>query len=385
MNEIPPVPAPGKNGNGSAERWQPAAEPLVKSSDADELDQALGQLRSGVWEQDQWTAFRLRYGVYGQLQPGVQMMRIKVPGGILSFAQARAAAAVTRKYAKGDLHVTTRQAIQIYHVPTDDTPAAVRDLAAGGLTTREACGNTLRNFTACALAGICPREHVDAGRVAEELSRAWLRNPLVQHMPRKFKTTVSGCGTDCGSSGIHDLGLIATVKDGRQGFRVFAGGGTGGQPIAAVEVADFVTEDTLPAVVEALVRLHHRYSDRVNRNRARIKFLVKRFGADKFRALFTEELERVRTLPRRPWEKLAWRTAEEAPAPSSPGGIVHQHDGKSSIIVNPPLGLLSPDALDALIEIAESAGADHLRTTRDQNIAIIGVPADAAETLAASV
>ena len=137
--------------------WTPKAEPLVRMEDADELRGALAKFRSGEWDDEAWTAFRLRRGIYGQLQPGVQMVRIKVPGGVLPYAWARTVAAAARKWAKGDIHVTTRQAFQIYHVPTDDTPDLLADLAAGAMTTREACGNTLRNFTACAFSGVCPQ------------------------------------------------------------------------------------------------------------------------------------------------------------------------------------------------------------------------------------
>ena len=204
---------------------------------------------------------------------------------------------VTRTFAKGDAHVTTRQDFQIYYVPLDDAPAMLAELDEAGLTTREACGNTVRNISSCALSGVCPREHVDAGKVADELARSWIRNPLVQHMPRKFKISVSGCATDCGASSIHDLGLVATEKDGRKGFVVYGGGGLGGVPFTAVELADFATEDELPAVLEALVRLHQRYSNRKNRNAARIKYLVKRFGEEKFRELFAEEFARAKALP----------------------------------------------------------------------------------------
>ena len=360
--------------------WSPEIEPLARQSDADRLREALAKYRSGEWDDEKWTSFRLRQGIYGQLQPGVQMVRIKLPGGILPFDWARVVAQVNRDFAEGDIHVTTRQDFQIYYVKTDRTPDMVEALARGTVTTREACGNTLRNFTSCTFAGVCPRELVDAGKVAAQLARAWLRHPLVQNMPRKFKVSVSGCATDCGASGIHDLGLIAVEKDGRRGFRVFAGGGTGGQPVAAVEVAEFVTEDALPAVLEALARLHQRYSNRVNRNAARLKFLVKRFGAATFRKLFEEEYERVRALPQRPWAKLAWRQPEAAPEPITPHGIVKQHDGKIAVVVSPVLGLLSADQLEALADLAEDYGADHLRTSRDQTIAVIGVdPADVAD------
>ena len=363
----------------------PAPEPLASASDIDAFRDALARYRSGEWDDERWTAFRLRFGVYGQRQPGVQMVRIKIPGGILPVAWARAVARVNRKFARGEAHITTRQDFQIYFVQLDEVPAMMEQLHGAGLTTREACGNTLRNMSSCALAGVCPRERVDAGKVAERLSRSWIRSPLVQHMPRKFKVSVSGCATDCGAASIHDLGLVAVEKDGEPGFRVFGGGGLGGIPRSAVVLSDFVTEEELPAVLEALVRLHQRYSNRVNRNAARIKFLVKRFGEDKFRALFHEEFARAKTLPQRPWEPLEWRQPTDAPEPTSPGGVVWQHNGRMSVVVSPELGLVTSDQLEALADIAERYAFEDLRTTRDQNIAILGVEPESVQEVVEAV
>ncbi len=363
-------------------------EPLSRSSDVDEYRDALARFKSGEWDEGRWTAFRLRFGVYGQLQPGVQMIRIKIPGGILPLHWARAVAHVNRKFCgagHGDIHVTTRQDIQIYFVPLDDTPALLQELDEADLTTREACGNTLRNMNGCQLAGVCPREHVDAGVVADRLALTWLRHPLVQHMPRKFKVAVSGCATDCSGTGIHDMGLVATEKDGEKGFVVYGGGGTGGVPVAAVKLLDFAVEEELSTALEALVRLHQRYSNRVNRNQARIKFLVRRFGEEKFRALFLEEFERLKDMPQRPWKSLEWREPQEAPAPTSPGGVVHGHDGKVAVVVNPRLGLLTSEQLEGLADIGERHGASGFRVTRDQNIILFGLPTGSEEEVVAEV
>ena len=365
--------------------WETTTEPLSRLSDFEEYKAAYTKFISGEWDDEHWTAFRLRFGIYGQLQPGVQMIRIKLPGGILPTKWLRAIAAINRKYAKGEAHITTRQDFQLYFVPLARTPDLLKDLYSAGLTTREACGNTLRNMTSCQLSGACPREHVDAGVVADRISRGLLRNPLVQHMPRKFKVSVSGCETDCGASGIHDLGLIATEKNGKKGFIANGGGGTGGIPIAAVRLLDFVVEEDVPAVLEALIRLHQRYSNRINRNAARIKFLIKRFGEEKFRTLFEEEFERVRILPQRSWTPLDWRDPDEAPEPTSPGGVVNQHDGLSAVVVNPSLGLLTSEQMEALADIAEQNGAEGFRITRDQNFILMGLPNGAAATVVDAV
>lgn len=343
-------------------------EPLVRLSDLDEYREGLGRRLSNEWDEERWTGYRTRFGVYGQKQPGVQMIRIKIPGGIVPLNWLRTLAEYNRTFCKADLHITTRQDFQSYHVPLEKSADALEFLYNHGLTTREACGNTFRNITACGLAGNCPREHVDAGVVAQKLARTWIRHPLVQHMPRKVKISVSGCATDCALSAIHDLGLIATEKDGRKGFMVKAAGGLGGQPRMAIQLFDFIEEELLPTVVETLARLHQRYSDRVNRNASRVKFLVKRFGEQRFLELYMEEFERLRGLPQRPWEKLEWRQPGESAIGRTPVGVVRQHDGRFAVIGNPPLGLLSSDQTDEIADIAEYAGLKEVRTMREQNI-----------------
>jgi len=353
-------------------------EPLARLSDLDEYRKGLDRRLSGEWDDEVFTAHRVRFGTYGQKQPGVQMIRIKIPGGVLPTAWLIPLARYNREFCKGDLHITTRQDFQSYFVPLERTADALGFLYKNGITTREACGNTIRNLTSCALAGVCPREHVDAGAVAERLARTWLRQPLVQQMPRKMKFSVSGCGTDCGASSIHDLGLIATVQDGKNGFRVMAAGGLGGQPRPAVEILPFATEEELPVVMEALIRIHHRYSDRINRNAARVKFLVKRFGEEKFVALFREELAHLKGLRQRPWEPLAWRTpTDDAPVAKAPTGVIAQHDGLTAVVGNPPLGNLSSEQIEEISAIAVKFGVKALRLTRDQNFVIPGLPKDA--------
>jgi len=360
-------------------------EPLVRSSDMAEYRQALLRHQSGEWDAERFTAFRLRYGVYGQKQAGVQMVRIKIPGGIVPTPWLKTLARVNREFAKGPAHITTRQDFQLYYVPLERSADMLEILNAGGITTREACGNTLRNMTSCALAGACGRELVDAGKVAEQLARTWIRHPLVQHMPRKMKFTVSGCATDCGASPIHDLGFIAVEKDGKKGFKVLAGGGLGGQPVMAVEVLSFVAEEDLPTVVEAVARLHQRYSNRRDRGLARLKFVLKRFGAEKFTALFQEEFERLRSLQQRPWQPLSWRKPVEAPVARTPAGVVPGHDGKVALVIYIPLGIIDSDQLDALYDIAVSAGVTQLRTTRDQKLALLDVARAKVDTVTEAV
>jgi sulfite reductase (NADPH) hemoprotein beta-component len=360
-------------------------EPLARMSDLSEYRRALDLRLAGDWDDEKFTAFRLRFGVYGQKQAGVQMVRIKIPGGQVPTPWLKTLARANRNFAQGAAHITTRQDIQIYYVPLEKSADLLEDLYSNGITTREACGNTIRNLSGCALAGACPRELVDAGQVAEQLARSWLRQPLVQHMPRKMKFTVSGCATDCGASSIHDLGFIATESNGRKGFRVLAGGGLGGQPIMAAEVLSFVREEELPTVVEAAARLHQRYSNRRDRSLARLKFVLKRFGAEKFTQLFQEEFEHLKGLNQRPWQPLTWHKPTQAAVDRSPSGVVPGHDGRFAVVVYVPLGLLSSDQLDRLHDIAVAAGVKTLRTTRDQKLVFSDVARDRLDALVAAV
>jgi len=347
---------------------------LAHPTDLIEFREGFKAYRSGQWDADRWATFRLRFGVYAQKQDGFFMIRAKIPGGRLGFQQLRTIAAVNRTFCGADAHITTRQDVQFYYVREDDLADFLSVLAAGGVTTREASGNTFRNVTACPLAGICPQEHVDAGEVARRLSATWIRHPLVQHMPRKFKTTVSGCGHDCGLARIDDLGLVATERDGEKGFRVYAGGGLGTKPRSAVEIAEFVREDDLPVVQEALARVHQRYSNRKKKMASRIKFLVDSFGAEEFKAIFQAEFEKLGKLPGRRWLPLVWRDErEEGAAPPLPSGRVEAPDGSASVVVRPALGQLGAETIDAIADIAEQKGASEIRLTRDQNLIVVGV------------
>jgi sulfite reductase beta subunit-like hemoprotein len=313
-------------------------------------------------------------------------VRTKLPGGRLRFDRARALADAARRFADSALHATTRQGIQFYGLALDRLAPLLEALNEGGVSTREAAGSTFRAIVACPLAGLCPHEHVDAGAVADRLAQSWLRHPLVQHMPRKVKTAVSGCAQDCGGAGQDDLGFIATLRDGKPGFRVLAGGGLGSRPELAVPVIDFVAEEDLPAVQEAVARIHHRHSNRADRNAARLKFLIEREGALEFAALIRREFQALRDLPGRPWKNLAWRTPNDdaGPAPDSVAPF-RQTDGRLAVTIALPLGRIEADQLDGLAGIAESLGGRELRLTRAQNVMVIGLAADRLDDLASDL
>ena len=192
----------------------------------------------------------------------------------------------------------------------------MRDLAHAGLTTREACGNTVRNMTACPMAGACPKERTDINQHLEHAARYFLRNPLNQQMPRKFKISFSACESDCAQGLLHDLGVVATVKDGEPGFKILAGGGLGHKPREAIVVRAFVPEHELIPAMEAVIELHNTHSDRTKRAKSRIKFLVERFGADGFRLRFDEAFARARAAhAARDHLKAEWLVPYEGPAP----------------------------------------------------------------------
>jgi len=348
---------------------------FVFPGDLSDYRNGLNQYAGGHWSEDRWKTFRLRYGIYAQRQTGTYMVRSKMPGGRLSFNQARAAAFANKAHCGGDVHLTTRQDFQFYFLQLQSTPAFLEALHNGGITTREASGNTFRNVVACPLAGICPHELVDAGKVAENLSMNWIRHPLVQHMPRKFKTTVSGCAHDCGASAIDDLGFIAITRNERTGFKVVAGGGLGNRPHTAIVVKEFVEAEDLSAVQEAFARLHQSHSDRDNKNVSRIKFLVDRYGKDGFVALYREHFAAIKVLPRRQNVTTPWRVPTGVGAPPElSDGIISQHDGRVAVVVRPPLGMIDSSRLMALTDIAEGLDGEEFRLTRDQNIMVVGLP-----------
>jgi sulfite reductase (NADPH) hemoprotein beta-component len=318
-------------------------------------------------------------GCYGQRQEGVNMLRVKIPGGRITGPQLRAIGDVLESHSRIETaHVTTRQDIQLHHVPLEQTPEAMRTLARAGLTTREACGNTIRNVTACPLAGVCSREHTDVNHHLQTAVRHFLRNPLNQQMPRKFKVSFSGCESDCAQGMIHDLGIVA-VRDGeRSGFKVLAGGGLGHKPHEAIVVESFIEEHDLLIAMEAVVTLHNKYSDRTKRAKSRIKFLVDRFGAEGFIERYREEFARIKeAYGGREFPPGEWRGDAGGPVPGSgaPRRVFAQkQSGYAVFPVSLPIGSMTAAQLRGIAGIAEDRGLTDLRTTQDQNLMFLNVP-----------
>jgi sulfite reductase beta subunit-like hemoprotein len=348
-------------------------------AEIDRLEQAIQTFNAGGIDADRFTAIRLQQGVYGQRQQGVNMLRIKVPGGRLNADQLEAVADVTQTYSqRGIAHVTTRQSIQIHFIPLADMPDAMRRLAEVGMTSREACGNAVRNMSACALSGVCPREHVNVAAHVDGATQHFLRNPLNQQLPRKFKISFSACESDCAQALLHDTGVIAVNKDGQHGFMVKAGGGLGHKPREAIVVEEFIPESELMFSLEALVTLHNKYSDRTKRAKSRIKFLVERFGADGFREKYREEFERTKqALADQVYSKGEWRaqTGSEVPGPGAPRKLFAQRQpGLFVLPVALPIGDATPQHLHGLAVLLRENGLNEIHTTQDQNFAILNVP-----------
>jgi len=358
-----------------------AIEPLnfANEGDIEEYEAGLKAYLSGRMPEERFLPFRLQMGVYGQRQDGVQMVRMKLPGGRLTPAQLDVIADIVDRYA-GKLnrpklaHVTTRQDLQAHFMRLEDTPAILHELARVGITTREACGNTVRNVTSCFLSGVCPSEHANVNVHAQHFADFYLRHPLTQQFPRKFKVTFSGCATDCGLSGMHDAGFIAKTVDGKHGFEVWAAGGLSTQPVSAIKLEDFIEEKELLLVGEALMRIHFKYSDRKHRARARMKYVMMKLGPEGFIDLYRKERAAVEkahgTGPE--YAEANWREPS-GPFPFHGDPVVNQHDGNKSILLNLFRGDLTPAQCHAVAEAARAGGSNDIRTTPEQGMVITGV------------
>jgi sulfite reductase beta subunit-like hemoprotein len=353
---------------------------------------------------DEWRPIRLSYGLYYQLDHTSHMQRIKIPGGMLSATQLEALADIADRYGRGIGHVTTRQDIQIHWVPIDGIIDLYERLLAVGITTRGACADSVRNVTACPYAGTAPGEPFDVSPYCLAIHDYFLFNPLNLTLPRKFKIAVEGCAHDCAQAPVNDIGLYAKMRDGVRGFALHAGGGLGAQPFLARPIRDFVVADDVLVWCEAIVRIQHRFGERKNRNKARMKYLVQRMGLEKFRAAIEGEVARVtdergaalRAQVRETVE--AYRTppppdagrAATAPLPDfahwqRTNARPQRQPGYRAAVVQVPLGDFTSEQMRALARLAREHGNGTLRTTNDQNVVLPWVPAAALPALHAGL
>ena len=306
--------------------WKERLADRIPADLAREIDSFESQVtlkRQGKLDNKVFAETRLRRGVYGQRYDSGQrhdgksvqelrfpaegltkgpdtlwdapgMQRIKIPFGGLNPDQMDVLADLAEEYADEICHVTTRQDFQLHYVHIDDTPTLMRRLAAVGITTREACGNSVRNVTACPIAGVCHDETFDVTPYAKACMRFLLGHPDCQDFGRKFKVAFSGCQHHaCGLVTMHDLGAVAVKKmengSERRGFALHVGGGLGAVPHQAKLFDAFLPEAELLPVAQAIARVFARLGEKRNRARARIKFLVSQLGIEEFRRLVLEE------------------------------------------------------------------------------------------------
>jgi sulfite reductase beta subunit-like hemoprotein len=359
------------------------------------------QLRSGAITEEQFRPFRLKHGTYGQRQPGFQMLRVKVAAGVLKPSQLRVLAHIADEYSTGRGHLTTRENIQFHFVKLENVPAAMRLLADSGLTTREACGNTVRNVTACPVAGICPGEAFDVTPYALGVSRYLLRHPDFHDLPRKFKIAFSGCADDggCAVAGIHDVGLIAQVRGSngtaRRGFKVLVGGGLGSLPTEAAVLTDFLPEEELLPTIEAVLRVFNETGNRKNKFKARLKFVLREKGIEELRRLVFEKRKtsqaptEIFTVP----SPICPALVNISPAPLTltldNGASDAQYDrwvehnlmpqrqtGYGAIWIKLPAGTFHSRQMRGLADLLESEDLTGVRIAVNQDLVIPWVPFD---------
>src|SRR6267378_7507961 len=260
-------------------------------------EQQIRKYRAGELDETKMQKLRLHFGTYAQRQEGVQMQRIKIPGGFLTADQLVRLADAADQFGSGFIHFTTREDTQIYYVKLEEAPDLLRFLAAAGITSREACGNTVRNITACYRAGTSATESFNVQPYADGLFRYLVRNKYNQNLGRKFKITFEGCADDHSGLRIHDIGLWAVTRtengEPRRGFRVYLGGGLGAGPQLAYLYTDFLPVEELFNLATAALRLFDRYGERKARMKARMKFLIETMGWETFRARLDEERQLV--------------------------------------------------------------------------------------------
>ena len=380
--------------------WKPRTQSIieVRPEEIADFELHVKRFRAGEWDETEFQAFRLKQGIYGQRQADAQMVRVKVPFGGLTADQMDALGVAAERLVplkKG--HVTTRENFQFHHVKIDDTPEFMRVIGEVGLTTREACGNTVRNVTGCAMAGVCADEPFDVTPYAAAYARYFVRHPFTQALPRKFKTAFSGCERDCAITSIHDMGFIPKVVDGKRGFQVLTGGGTSIMPKIAPTLYDFVPTEEYLKVTEAVIRIFHRSDElRKNRMKARIKFLIARIGIDEFRTMVDEELKE-------PWAQesfdptsLLFIEDESKDAPTPPLGGYHtnghlpeferwlatnvqaqKQGGYKAVTVKLPLGDIQAEQFHQLADLSRKYAGGRARITHQQNLTLRWVPEQA--------
>ena len=349
-------------------------------ADIRDFVEKLEAFERGAISSEELRAFRLTRGVYGQRQDAQQMLRVKIPMGLVGRDQLLALADVADRWSRGFAHVTTRQNVQLHFVQMQDAEAAMRRLDEAGMTTRNACGNSVRNVTACDVAEVCGTAPFDVTPYAEAFTNLFLRHPLASSLPRKFKVAFSGCPHDCAKGAIHDIGFVAKIQDDVVGFRVLAAGGLSTSPQAAIELEPFVPAALIGRVGEAVLRLFNALGNRDNKHRARLKYVLRKLGEEAFRARYRALRAEVDgeaagdlVMPEAPERKPAPPVVnEERPSgylPWRASAVIHQkQQGYRAVHVRLHLGDITSAQLRGLASIVDRYGDGSARLTIDQNI-----------------
>lgn len=365
------------------------AFPEVVEEELNHYEEQIKRYRAGELDETKMQKLRLHFGTYAQRQEGVQMQRIKIPGGVLAADQLVTLADAADRFGSGFIHFTTREDAQIYYVKLEEAPTLLRFLATAGITSREACGNTVRNITACYRAGTSATEAFNVSPYADALFRYLVRNKYNQNLGRKFKITFEGCADDHSGLRIHDIGLwaVTQTRNGklRRGFRVYLGGGLGAAPHLAHLYTDFLPVEELFNLAAATLRLFDRYGERKARMKARMKFLIETMGWEKFYAALEEERQQVGPIPLSGYD-------EEELVPSSAGDsrtlhvldprtgdfefqswlrdsvIAHKFEGFRGVHVRIKLGDLTAERARLLSEVVRRFSSGQLRISIEQNI-----------------
>ncbi len=373
--------------------------PLVEK-DIIELEEKIRAFRNGTLHEDKFRSLRLARGVYGQRQQGVQMVRIKLPFGKISPKQLTRVADISDEYSNGNLHLTTRQDIQIHHVSLDRTPELWAKLEEDDITLREACGNTVRNITASAVAGIDPKEPFDVSAYADAMFRYFLRKPFGQELGRKLKFAFSSNDDDTAYTFMHDLGFIPKVKiiEGKivRGFKVLIGGGLGAQPFLAKTAFEFLEEDQLIPFTESVVRVFDRHGERLSRHKARIKYLINKIGIDEFLRLTEEErlalnvksfeINRDAVISKEKYINSSFTTFKVSDDENYKDWLVtnvfeQKQQGFYGVFIKISLGNLNSQTARKLAEVVSTYASDDIRITINQGLLLKFVPKGALPAL----
>ena len=360
-------------------------ENSIVEKDIIDLEKKIRLFKDDKIDEERFRSLRLARGVYGQRQAGVQMIRIKLPFGKVSSDQLHRICDVSDEYSRGRLHITTRQDIQIHHVSLDRTPDLWAELEKSDITLREACGNTVRNITASETAGIDVDEPFDVSPYGDAMFRFFLRNPICQEMGRKFKISFSGTDADTGLSYMHDLGVIAKIKDGKRGFKVLLGGGLGSQPRHGDVIYDFIETDKIIPLTEGTLRVFDRYGERTRRAKARMKFLLKDIGVEAFIKLLKEEqlalVQQSVAIDTSKFEKEIQLTTLETPnvaiedqatfqAWKAGNVFAQKQEGLFAIGIKVLLGDFYTDKARLLADLVKNYAGDEIRLSLRQNILV---------------